>query len=66
MSFAHAGRRLGIVEQEDVLRLEVAVHDASRVCGLERVRDLPRDRERRRNGQPLFAFDPCLERLADE
>ena len=35
-----------VVADHDVGGLEVAMDDAALVCGFERVRDLPRDRER--------------------
>ena len=49
---------------EDVLGLDVAVHDAALVCCGERMSDLDRVRQRVADREPPAALDPLLERLA--
>ena len=56
------GRALGV--QQDVLRLDVAVHDRVRVRGAERAGDLDRVRQRLVDRQPAEPPDAVLERLA--
>ena len=56
------GRALHV--DEDVLRLDVAVHDVARVRCAERPRDLDRVGDGLGDGQPAEAPDAVLERLA--
>ena len=52
------------VVQQDVLRLDVAMHDAAAVRVLERVGDFARDAHRVVDGQLLFALEPLAQRFA--
>ena len=50
--------------QQNVLRLDVAVDDAKRVCVRQRVRDLAGDRDRVLDRQLRLALQSSAERLA--
>ena len=52
------------LEQQDVLGLDVAMHDAARVGVIERLGHVARDRERRIDGKRSFAIQPLAQRLA--
>ena len=50
--------------QQDVLRLDVAVHDVLPVRIVERVRRLAHEAHRLVHGEPLLPFEPGTQRLA--
>ncbi len=52
------------VRDEDVARLDVAMHDATLVCIGERIGDLARDVERIVEWKLLLALEACGQRLA--
>ena len=57
---------LVVDEDDDVVGLEVAVHDAELVRALERARGLPEQPRRLADAEPLDALEATAERLALE
>jgi hypothetical protein len=63
---AFAAGDFGIADDEDVLRLEIAVDDAARVGRADRARDLPAQPQRRDHRDHAEPLQPAIERLAVE